>query len=52
VAEVELADEADSPQLPPWVGPEVSADERYFNSFLAGSPYSKWQPLAESRSRN
>lgn len=42
VAEVELADETDSPELPSWVGAEVSADERYFNSCLADFPYSKW----------
>jgi adenylate cyclase len=42
VAEVELADEADTPELPPWVGAEVSGDPRYFNSCLASVPYSKW----------
>jgi adenylate cyclase len=42
IAEVELADEAISPDLPPWVGAEVSADARYFNSCLAAVPYAKW----------
>lgn len=42
IAEVELADEAVSPELPPWVGAEVSADARYFNSCLATRPYAKW----------
>lgn len=42
VAEVELADEADTPELPPWIGAEVSADPRYFNSCLASFPYSQW----------
>jgi adenylate cyclase len=41
-AEVELADEAISPELPPWVGAEVSADPRYFNARLAAVPYAKW----------
>ena len=42
IAEVELADDAISPELPPWVGAEVSADARYFNSCLAVVPYAKW----------
>lgn len=43
VAEVELADESISPELPPWVGAEVSSDARYFNSCLAALPFRKWQ---------
>ena len=35
IAEVELADESVSPELPPWVGVEVSDDARYFNANLA-----------------
>ena len=42
VAEVELADESASPELPPWIGTEVSADARYFNSCLAVQPYATW----------
>lgn len=42
VAEVELADTAISPEIPPWAGAEVSSDARYFNSCLAVKPYSKW----------
>jgi adenylate cyclase len=42
VAEVELEDEAASPEIPEWVGAEVSADARYFNSHLAVTPYTKW----------
>lgn len=42
IAEVELADEAVSPELPQWVGAEVSADARYFNASLAARPYAKW----------
>ncbi len=42
VAEIELdaVDEAFS--LPPWVGREVSDDERYYNVYLARHPYSQW----------
>ncbi|MES2923331.1 MAG: CYTH domain-containing protein [Verrucomicrobiota bacterium] len=42
VAEVELAEESVTPELPPWVGVEVSSDARYFNSCLAARPYAKW----------
>jgi adenylate cyclase len=42
VAEVELADESVSPELPPWIGQEVSANARYFNSCLAARPYANW----------
>lgn len=43
VAEVELADATISPALPPWVGVEVSAEARYFNSCLAVLPYFHWE---------
>jgi len=42
VAEVELTDESITPELPPWVGKEVSKDDRYFNSCLAIRPFSGW----------
>jgi len=42
VAEVELTDEAQSIDLPSWVGEEVTGDPKYFNSSLIKNPYSKW----------
>jgi len=40
VAEVELeAADAIGLSLPPWIGPEVSADPRYYNSSLSERPY-------------
>lgn len=39
LAEVELEDESATPELPPWVGLEVSDDARYFNSQLARHPF-------------
>jgi CYTH domain-containing protein len=39
IAEVELADESVSPELPPWIGLEVSDDVRYFNANLASRPF-------------
>ncbi len=42
VAELELEHEAVSFDAPPWLGAEVSADPRYFNSCLAVMPYANW----------
>jgi len=42
VAEIELNDELETVDLPPWLGEEVSMDMRYYNSNLAHHPYSKW----------
>lgn len=43
LAEVELADESVSPELPPWVGEEVSADLRYYNASLASRPFGSFR---------
>ncbi len=42
VAEVELTDEKQKIELPPWIGAEVSGDPRYFNSNLIKHPFTKW----------
>ncbi len=42
VAEVELENAEISPDLPPWVGEEVSGDARYFNSSLGAKPFKDW----------
>ncbi len=42
VAEVELPDEQTQPPLPPWVGPEVTHELRYYNVALAQRPYKDW----------
>lgn len=42
VAEVELGDEAQEVQLPPWVGAEVTGDPRYYNANLIRRPFSAW----------
>ncbi len=39
LAEVELAQESISPELPPWLGDEVSADFRFSNSSLSKQPF-------------
>ena len=43
VAEIELPDATTTFELPPWLGPEVSNDPRYFNSNLIRNPYSSWK---------
>jgi adenylate cyclase len=42
VAEVELEAEWISPDLPDWVGDEVSGDVKYYNSSLAVKPFREW----------
>jgi adenylate cyclase len=42
VAEVELESEGQIFEKPEWVGEEVTADPRYFNSNLIKHPYTKW----------
>ncbi len=42
IAEIEL-DEVDSAfEVPPWAGAEVSDDPRYYNVWLARTPYTRW----------
>jgi adenylate cyclase len=43
VAEVELEDEAQPVELPPWVGTEVTGDGRYANANLVARPYRSWR---------
>jgi adenylate cyclase len=45
VAEVELESADAVVSLPPWVGREVSADPRYYNSSLSERPYCEWAEL-------
>ena len=42
VAEIELGDAEEAFERPDWLGEEVSADPRYYNSELARHPYSRW----------
>jgi CYTH domain-containing protein len=43
LAEVELADEEQYPELPDWLGQEVTGDVRYYNAYLAGKPFTTWE---------
>ena len=42
VAEIELESEDQAFERPDWLGEEVTADTRYFNSSLAKQPFSRW----------
>jgi adenylate cyclase len=42
VAEIELDDPNEIFARPDWLGEEVSADPRYYNTELAQHPYSRW----------
>lgn len=42
VAEVELNDQDETFERPPWVGEEVSEDPRYYNVCLVKRPYNTW----------
>ncbi len=43
LAEVELSHPEQEVPLPDFVGPEVSGDPRYFNSYLVRNPYRSWK---------
>jgi adenylate cyclase len=42
LAEIELAHPDQPVPLPPWIGPEVTGDPRYYNAYLARHPYAGW----------
>ena len=42
LAEVELRSETEAVLLPDWIGAEVSADVRYYNSNLISRPFTTW----------
>jgi len=47
VAEVELASEDQTLDVPSWVGAEITNDSRYFNSNLSINPYKQWANRSE-----
>ena len=46
IAEIELSDEGEAIELPPWLGREVTGEARYYASRLALRPYSAWPEQA------
>ena len=49
IAEVELDSEDQVFEKPPWLGPEVTTDPRYFNSNLAVKPFCQWHYKPKKR---
>lgn len=43
VAEVELQDEAQKLDFPPWIGEEVTGQPQYFNANLIKKPFTTWK---------
>ncbi len=43
LAELELPNENEQVDLPPWIKTEVTGQEKYHNSYLAQHPYSEWE---------
>ena len=42
MAEIELASEDESVELPTWLGREVTGEKRFYNSHLREHPYKEW----------
>lgn len=42
IAELELGSEDEAFDKPPWLGDEVSGDERYYNNNLIAKPFTTW----------
>lgn len=43
IAEIELPSEETTFELPPFIGKEVTGNERYYNACLIQHPYSEWK---------
>jgi adenylate cyclase len=43
IAEIELLSIDEPFELPEWIGPEVTHDERYYNIYLLEHPYHEWR---------
>jgi adenylate cyclase len=49
LAEVELESETASVEIPPWVGREVTGEQRYYAAKLAAHPFSAWSDTKSGR---
>lgn len=49
IAEVELQEENEFFERPPFLGKEVTGDRRYYNSQLRQNPYSQWDEDAAAK---
>ena len=43
IAEIELEEEAESVEIPPWIGREVTGEQRYYAARLARRPFRSWR---------
>jgi adenylate cyclase len=43
LVEIELKSEDQSFPRPDWLGEEVTSDYRYYNSWLAKNPFTRWK---------
>lgn len=43
LAEIELGNELESFETPPWLGKEVTGNIKYYNSSLVKNPYKNWK---------
>jgi adenylate cyclase len=49
IAEIELSDEHQTVELPPWIGREVTGQSQYYNSYLVRCPFTSWTHRAAAR---
>jgi adenylate cyclase len=49
-AEIELASEEETVELPPWLGQEVTGTARYYAARLARHPYASWSEAERRQS--
>lgn len=45
MAEVELGSETEAFEKPGFIGPEVTGDKHFYNSYMLANPYSAWRQL-------
>jgi len=51
IAEVELKEEHQRVELPPWIGAEVTGQAQYYNGSLAQRPFGGWTAISTAQAR-
>lgn len=51
MAEVELGSETEAFEKPDFLGPEVTGDKHFYNSYMLANPYSAWKRLVPEEYR-
>lgn len=51
MAEVELGSETETFDKPDFLGPEVTGDKHFYNSYMLENPYNKWKQLVPEEYR-